>query len=73
MPAWMWSSAGVVCPFSVILLQVTWGGDPSTVAPVAVVCQCAGVPGSVTVSWLCSGSLGGSAQLTVISYNLSAF
>lgn len=45
----------------------------STVALVAVVCQCAGVPGSVSVSWLCSGSLGGSAQMTVISYNLFAF
>lgn len=24
---WMWSSAAPVCPFSVILLQVTWSGD----------------------------------------------
>lgn len=45
----------------------------STVALLAVVCQSAGVPGSVSVSWLCSGSLRGSAQLPVISYNLFAF
>lgn len=27
-PRRMWSSAAPVCPFSVVLLQVTWSGDP---------------------------------------------
>lgn len=69
----MWSSAALVCPFSVVLLQVAWGGDPEhsgSSGRGVLVCS---VPGSVTVSWLCSGSLRGPAQLTVISYNLFAF
>lgn len=66
----MCSSATPVDPFSVALLQVARGGDPehsgSSGSGVAV-CK---FPGSVSMSWLCSGSLRGSAQLTVVSYSL---
>lgn len=49
-PTWMWSSAALVCPCSVVLIQVV---TLSTATLLAVVCRCARVPGSVSVSWQC--------------------
>lgn len=45
--AWMWSSAAAVCPFSVVLLQVAWRGDPEHSGSCSTgvsVCRC---------SWQC--------------------